>query len=147
MNYKVCSKCNKTKNLFAYNWRNESRGWRHSFCKDCHSEYRHLHYLENRNKYLVKARSWNKKQTGVLREFIVKYLKANPCVDCGNNDIRVLDFDHEGSKFMGVGQMVRNCYSIKAIEFEIAKCKIRCANCHRIKTFVRGKFWKEKIGP
>ena len=28
------------------------------------------------------------------REFIDIYKEAHPCIDCGNNDIRVLQFDH-----------------------------------------------------
>jgi hypothetical protein len=105
-----------------------------------------VHYLKNRQKYLLKARKWNKKQTTILRGYIVDLLSKNSCVDCGENDIRVLDFDHEKGKFMGISQMVRNCYSVEAIKGEIEKCKIRCANCHRIMTFKRGNFWKEKMG-
>ena len=37
---------------------------------------------------------------------------------------------------MGIAQMVRNCHSLKSLEKEISKCKVRCANCHRIKTFL-----------
>ena len=94
----------------------------------------------------MKARKWNNAQTKILRQFILTYLSTHPCVDCGEIDKRVLDFDHEGKKFMGISQMVRNCYSIAAVEREIMACKVRCANCHRIKTFVRGNFWKEKLG-
>jgi hypothetical protein len=95
---------------------------------------------------LQKARKWNKKQTSKLRKFIYEYLQKNPCVDCGNKDIRTLDFDHVFGKEMGISQMIRNCHSIKSIQSEIKKCKVRCANCHRIKTFQRGKYWKEKMG-
>ena len=58
-----------------------------------------------------------------------------------------LDFDHEDKKKMGICQMIRNCYSTGAVMREILVCKIRCANCHRIKTFKNGNYWKEKIGP
>jgi hypothetical protein len=145
MDFRTCTKCNKEKDISCFNWRNEERGWRHSFCKECHSAYRRSHYLDNRDKYIKKALRWNKKQTNILRKFLIEYFKKNPCVDCGIDDIRVLDFDHEDDKFMGICQMVRNCYSMKAIKLEISKCKVRCANCHRIKTFQERNFWKNRI--
>lgn len=117
---------------------------RHSFCKECHIKYRREHYLKNKEKYLGKARAWNKKQTVLLRKFIIDYLTKHACVDCGAKDIRVLDFDHEGKKKMGIAKMIRNCHSLKSIVKEISVCKVRCANCHRIKTFERGFFWKSK---
>ena len=147
MDFKVCSKCNKKKQPFCFNWKNKKKKKRHSFCKECHSAYRIMHYLDNRKKYLIKARRWNKKQTILLRNLITKYLTAHPCVDCGETDLRVLDFDHEDKKKMGICQMIRNCYSTRAVMSEIVVCKIRCANCHRIKTFKKGNYWKEKIGP
>ena len=146
MKTKVCSKCNLSKEISCYNWKNKVKGRYHSFCKNCHSAYRRCHYLKNKKKYIMKARRWNKKQTILLRKFVIKYLDSHPCVDCAEKDIRVLDFDHEGRKFMGTAQMVRNCYSLQAIEREISVCKVRCANCHRRLTFIRGNFWKSKIG-
>lgn len=146
MDLKICTHCGKSKELSDYSWKNQKKGWRHGFCKSCHSLYRKDHYAENKKKYLLKAREWNKKQTDFLRKFIYSYLSNHHCVDCGNKDIRVLDFDHEGKKLMGIAQMIRNCHSIASVENEIKVCKVRCANCHRIKTFTKGNFWKSKMG-
>ena len=143
---KTCSNCKKIKDHSEYNWKDKKKGKKHSFCKDCQSKYRRQHYLKNRSKYLIKARKWNKAQTLILRQYIVEYFSKHSCVDCGAGDIRVLDFDHEVNKKMGVAQMVRNCHSLKSLEKEISKCKVRCANCHRIKTFSRGNYWKHKMG-
>ena len=63
---------------------------------------------------------------------MVEYLLAHECVDCGESDVRVLEFDHvSGTKSRDVTQMVQHGYSIAALEAEAAKCDIRCANCHR----------------
>ena len=63
------------------------------------------------------------------RHQIVKYLLNNSCVDCGEDDILVLEFDHvRGEKFKEVSKMMR--YSWERISEEIAKCEIRCCNCH-----------------
>lgn len=146
MSPRLCSKCNTEKELSEFNLRNKQKNKYHSFCKACHSAYRRIHYVQHRVKYLEKAKSWNKKQTRVLRAFIYKYLSENFCKDCGQKDIRVLDFDHEGDKAKGICVMIRACHSVDSIKKEIEKCTVRCANCHRIKTFVRGNFWKNKMG-
>lgn len=76
---------------------------------------------------------------------MLDYLRSKRCVDCGNNDIRVLEFDHkEGlDKIDNVGNMLyRNCW--KTILKEIDKCEIRCANCHRIKTVIEFDYFKNK---
>lgn len=63
------------------------------------------------------------------------YLSAHPCVDCGEANIVTLDFDHTNAttKTMAVGAMVGR-RSWEAIEAEIGKCVVRCANCHRRRT-------------
>ena len=56
------------------------------------------------------------------------------CIDCGyNKHPAALDFDHvDGTKLFNVSKVAR---SLKALEAEIAKCVVRCSNCHRVKTF------------
>ena len=70
----------------------------------------------------------------VQRELICDYLAIHPCVDCGEMDIVVLEFDHiRGNKIMAVGHLIGKA-STKRLEEEMAKCVVRCANCHRRKT-------------
>lgn len=83
----------------------------------------------------VKARS--NKQARDNRVALREYLSAHPCVDCGEADIRVLEFDHRphlGEKYKNVGTLMRGSYSWGRLEAEIAKCEVRCANCHRKRT-------------
>lgn len=56
------------------------------------------------------------------------------CVDCGfDSHSEALDFDHvRGEKIKGVSQM--HTKSLENLFDEIAKCDVRCANCHRIQT-------------
>ena len=69
------------------------------------------------------------------KQFVENYLKLHSCVDCGNSDIRVLDFDHiKGEKFYDVSHLVTKAYKLDKIINEINKCEVRCANCHRIVT-------------
>lgn len=132
----------KEKTLDLFNWKNKEKCLRHSVCKECHSEYRREHYLANRRKYITKARKWNHRQKDKTREVLLAYLRKHPCVDCGEKDIVVLDFDHKKDKLNSIAQMVSNYYSIPTILKEIKKCEVRCSNCHRRKTFKERGYWK-----
>jgi hypothetical protein len=64
--------------------------------------------------------------------------RAKGCVDCGEKDLRVLDFDHIRGKKLASLSTMRLCAPI-TIYAEIDKCEIRCANCHRRVTDARRK--------
>ena len=69
------------------------------------------------------------------REFIATYIAAHKCVDCGESDPRVLTFDHiRGEKHGNIADMVRNGLGLETIKTEIAKCEVRCVNCHSLVT-------------
>ena len=63
---------------------------------------------------------------------IKNYLASHPCVDCGITEIDVLEFDHvRGKKLFNIRSGV---HSFTETQEEIAKCEVRCANCHVRKT-------------
>ena len=71
---------------------------------------------------------------------LVDKAKDVPCVDCGvKYHPAAMDFDHVyGEKLFNISKAcVRGVSKAKLIA-EIAKCQIRCANCHRIRTAVAG---------
>ena len=72
-----------------------------------------------------------------IRENLINFLSKNKCIDCGEKDSRVLEFDHvePSSKFKYISKMRSGHYSWKSILSEINKCEIRCANCHRRKNY------------
>lgn len=99
------------------------------------------HYLKNKQKYLENA----KKQATERRDWF-NAVKANPCVDCGGNfPPYVMDFDHlpDFRKAANVSRLRQTNYSLRTLMFEIAKCELVCANCHRIRTHNRRI--KEKV--
>jgi len=74
---------------------------------------------------------------------LADYLACHPCADCGQTDIRLLEFDHvQGKKSDNISRMIGIGYSWPTIEAEIAKCEVRCANCHRIKECERSGSWR-----
>ena len=96
----------------------------------------HQHYLKNKEVMKKRAVIFKRKSYKRNVEYLKDYLSIHPCIDCGNTDIRVLDFDHVyGKKYKEVTTLARNGASLKKISAEIAKCEIRCANCHRIRHY------------
>ena len=77
----------------------------------------------------------SRRARAVAREFVNKFLSGKCCRDCKTTNRHVLEFDHvKWGKRYAIATMVSKGYSIKAIEEEIKKCHIRCANCHRLVT-------------
>jgi hypothetical protein len=65
------------------------------------------------------------------RAFLQEYLKTHHCVDCGEADLIVLEFDHvRGVKKACVRQMARDC-AMESLVREVRKCEVRCSNCHK----------------
>jgi hypothetical protein len=77
-------------------------------------------------------------------QLIVDCLRAHPCVDCGEADVMVLDFDHLGDKLFGIAQGIRD-RSLQALLYEMAKCEVVWANCHRRRTAIRGGFLRAVV--
>lgn len=100
--------------------------------------YHKRHYKENKGYYTQKAIARNKKQRVKNKEFLSRYKSFVSCVDCGESNPIVLEFDHvRGEKITNIADMVHSSYSIEAIKKEIRKCEVCCANCHRIRTHKR----------
>lgn len=115
---KRCNICGKHKPLDKFTFE-------HNYCRKCKAE-----------KDILRRRE--------VKIFIKDYLLKNPCVDCGEANPVVLEFDHvRGRKFKDIHTMIRNRYNIKAITKEIEKCEVRCSNCHKIR---HDKERREKIG-
>lgn len=81
------------------------------------------------------------------RERIAAYLDEHPCVDCGEADLRCLDFDHRdpAEKLSNVSALVWTHARWERILVEIAKCDVRCANCHRKRTGEQRNDWRHQI--
>ncbi len=103
-------------------------------CKSCQRRYGRAHYQVYRAKYIQKARVRNAEQSRLNAEYLIEYLRENSCVDCGERDIVVLEFDHLRDKVMDVSALSREGYSLVKLKQEIAKCDVVCANCHRRRT-------------
>jgi hypothetical protein len=95
------------------------------------------HYADNKDLYKARAMAHNKKTKEAVKAFLAEYLQSHPCVDCGESDSIVLEFDHRdrNTKEFNIGDAVRRRYSLTRTKKEVEKCDVRCANCHRRKTY------------
>lgn len=92
--------------------------------------------------YSMNSRS---KRRETIRRKMMNFYKNNPCVDCGESDPRVLDFDHLNNKKHNVSTLLRKEYSWDSILEEARKCEVRCANCHRIKTSIEQNHYTNRL--
>ena len=135
MAFKRCVTCGETKDETEFNYRNKLLGKRWGTCKSCQSVQRADWYERNKETHVKKVRERRDRVVEESRQFVWDYLSSHPCVDCGESNPIVLEFDHvRGRKKMIISQMVQFGYGIKAIQKEISKCVVRCSNCHKKKT-------------
>lgn len=148
MRKKCCGACLEALPVERFAFRSRTAKSRQSWCRDCRSAFDKARYESSDEAKRIRRK--NDKIRKRNQDFIYGHLMANPCVACGEDDLLVLDFDHvRGEKQFNVTAAVRNCYSIEKIKAEIAKCVIRCANCHRKKTLatsVRARYKNMSTG-
>lgn len=93
------------------------------------------HYAANREAVIARAKDHNIRNRLLLREFI-RQAKDVPCTDCSvRYPYYVMQFDHLNGKTFTIGMLSNR--SLSAVEAEIAKCEVVCANCHAERTHVR----------
>lgn len=131
---KICAICQQEKPLDEFCNYRRSKDGKYRMCKDCQREY-------DRARWAAKSREQKNAKNEKIKlrrqanmDFIWKILSESPCVDCGESDPLVLDFDRRDDveKKANVGAL--SGYSKDTILAEISKCDVRCANCHRRRT-------------
>lgn len=131
---RTCRVCGKTKPLIEFPLRSLKRQTRQWICLLCQREYTNDWYSRNRKQQIANAKERSRHATAELKSRVREYLLGHPCVDCGESDADVLDFDHLRHKKANVSTLVQSAVSWNALVREIAKCEVRCANCHRRRT-------------
>ena len=108
---------------------------RHYRCKSCNKLYQNKWWKENRQTQRVRVKANNARIVLRNRLWLVEYLSKHPCVDCNETDFIVLEFDHreQSTKTENIAVLV-SYSSLERLQEEVAKCDVRCANCHRRKT-------------
>lgn len=154
---KICPRCKIEKELPS-EFNSEGK-----YCKPCHNQKGREWRLNNPEKYkksqnaecakrksyrkgyktinidysLFKSKNlfYQKRRKLINYLWVLDYLKSHSCVDCGEKDPVILEFDHvRGKKDFNISQVLHRGVSLSTIQAEIKKCDVRCANCHRKRT-------------
>jgi hypothetical protein len=131
-----CSRCGEEKPRESFTW-SLSKG-RDCYCRPCRAAYGREHYERNRKRYIRLAGLRSRKEIERRQALVVQYLEEHPCIDCGETDVVVLDFDHLSDKSFNVSYGIRYLRWETVLK-EIEKCEVVCANCHRRRTAQRSR--------
>lgn len=114
--------------------RKASPDGKESRCKGCRRDFDNNTYQNNPERK-ASIRRQMKERSLTLKKFIRQYLSEHPCVDCGQSDPDLLEFDHvTGTKVAGIGRMIAGACRMERLLDEIDKCVVRCLYCHRKRT-------------
>jgi hypothetical protein len=132
---KVCTGCGLERPITEFPVKHKKRGTRATRCRTCRSSYGKGHYQRNRDKYIAKAKRRRPRERDTYWAWLMTYLQLHPCVDCGETDPVVLTFDHRDNteKVDTIGRLLSRSGWTPFLA-EVAKCDVRCANCHRVRT-------------
>ena len=136
---KRCSMCGETKSLDDFHRNTTRADGRQTVCKPCNIERNKRWYREHPEARLRMdhhARSRRRR----AHAMVLAYLLQHPCVDCGEADPVVLEFDHLRDKTKNVSALLNS--TLAKIRREIEKCEVVCANCHRRRTAARGGYFR-----
>ncbi len=131
---KLCTKCQSVKPTSEFNKNKWKRDGLQHYCRDCHRRSVVGSQKTHREAFLKRLQRYNERKRNATRRFVFDYLSTHPCVDCGESDVTVLDFDHQRDKKHTISQLIIFNKEWNYILHEIEKCEVRCANCHRKRT-------------
>ena len=136
---KKCPRCEVVSDNFGKN-ASKSDGLQVN-CKVCVKEI-NADYYKRSPEQNVNRLAYREKTKKECRTYILEYLWNHPCVDCGQSDVAVLEFDHIRDKKYNIATFTGGGRSVETLKEEIEKCEVRCANCHRKVTAQRGGWWR-----
>ena len=135
---KYCPGCQSTKDEIYFSKRSDKPWLFRSRCKACYAAAANARYHLDDGKT---ARERNATKRGINQRYVYDYLSTHPCVDCGESNWVVLEFDHvRGDKWRNICDIM--LMEPELVISEIAKCDSVCANCHKIRTYTRAGSWR-----
>lgn len=143
MALKNCTRCSTGKPLDQFGRNRTTKDGLQRWCKECLNGYTRQWARDNPEKARAKSN-----RTRDVRRAVVRKAKAVPCMDCRvQYPSPVMEFDHRPGvvKLFTIGPSAAHV-TMAALEAEIAKCDVVCANCHRIRTWTRAGYplWEEE---
>jgi L-lysine 2,3-aminomutase len=126
-----------------FNVRRLSKDGRQPRCRDCAKAW----YQANATQHKANTRRRTDRVRKQYQVLLGAYLAEHSCVDCGESDIRCLEFDHEdpAEKHAEVTRLLMNAGAWRTVLAEIEKCSVRCSNCHRRRTMEQISSWRHAV--
>lgn len=130
---KTCPRCTLEKDLSEFAKNAHRKDGKQIYCRLCVKVINAEHF--SKTKRDPKRLENRQRQIDRGYKYVLEHLLKNPCVDCGEADPEVLQFDHV-EMVGGSGKRVTDLVqcTIERIQAEIDKCEVRCCNCHMRRT-------------
>lgn len=142
METKTCTKCKFEKSIDEFAKNSSRKDGLHNICKPCKKEYNTDYYGRTKHVYKESRAERRKRMRRDAQRFVLSFLSTHPCVDCGETDVVVLQFDHQRDKIAAIAQLINLGASVKRIAVEIEKCEVVCANDHARRTATQFGWYK-----
>jgi hypothetical protein len=136
---RLCGRCHDLLPIADFAWRRKAREQRDNYCRACRAAYKREHYAAHRERYIANALLRKQAVVAERAAYLIEFFREHPCVDCGETDPLVLEFDHLSDKRFNIAKGVRD-RKWRSVLDEIAKCDVVCANCHPRRTALRAGF-------
>jgi hypothetical protein len=122
LTHKICKgPCKRDLDIDQYHWKSKRRGTRQARCKDCMSDYGHVHYLANSQEYKDRANTRLQALRAENRDLIKSHLLANPCSKCGETNHKVLATNLNSNEI--------NNLATPDLQVRLSECRVLCRNC------------------
>jgi hypothetical protein len=128
---KVYTCCNRDLPLTEFAVRRTRTGARQSWCRGCIAANDRQRYQRLTRPQRAERRQAERMRIALIGSRVDEILRASGCVDCGERDPVVLEFDHVGVKTSNVADLIRYGAAWSRITAEITQCEVRCVNCHK----------------
>lgn len=133
--HKPCSgPCKKLLSLADFGRNKTKKTGFDEYCRVCRKAYNAAYYERTKERHNPGRYARRRAAHEEIRRLLHDYMADKSCVDCGETDIVVLEFDHQRDKVADVSALLRNKVSWPRILEEIEKCEVVCANDHRRRT-------------
>ena len=112
---RTCKGCKRRLSVVRFSYGPDCENFLRSYCVLCHN----------------KTRSEKKRE---VKRFVNKIKKDLTCKECGFDNPHALQFHHvdPNTKKKAVAELISSGYNKDAVQKEIDKCIVLCANCHLI---------------
>lgn len=118
-----CYRCGDLKPADDFSWRRKAKDERDTFCRPCRSAYGKEHYAPNRQRYIDQAAKVRRRVYRERTAYLIEYFKTHTCVDCGEGDPVVLEFDHLRDKLFDVSRGLSE-RGWQSVLDEMEKCEV-----------------------